>query len=65
MLKPAEPIGTRVLWPRDLTQRYGISNTTLWRWERARKLPSRDVYLGGEAVGWYLSTIETAEQCAA
>jgi predicted DNA-binding transcriptional regulator AlpA len=42
--------------------RYGISAPTRWRWEKDGKLPRRDVFVGGVAVGWRPSTIETAER---
>ena len=39
-----------------------MSAPTLWRWERAGKLPSRDVFIGGRAVGWRPATIDQAER---
>ena len=53
-----------ILWPRDIEHRYNISAVSRWRWERAKKLPARDVHISGQAVGWYQSTIELAEQAA-
>jgi hypothetical protein len=34
----------------------------LWRWERSKKLPPRDVYIGGVPEGWRAETIEAAER---
>jgi predicted DNA-binding transcriptional regulator AlpA len=53
-----------ILWPKDVEDRYSISTVTRWRWERAQKLPRRDVHVAGEPVAWYASTIEAAEQIA-
>jgi hypothetical protein len=53
-----------ILWPKDIEVRYHISTVTRWRWERAQKLPRRDVHVAGEPVAWYASTIEAAEQTA-
>jgi len=60
--KRARTAGSGCIWPRGLRDRYGISGPTLWRWERAGKLPRRDVHIGGRAVGWRPDTIERAEQ---
>ncbi len=54
--------GTAIIWPAGLEQRYDISPPTRWRWERDGKLPPRDVYVGGDAVGWKPATIEAAER---
>jgi len=54
--------GSRCIWPRGLRDRYGVSGPTLWRWERAGKLPKRDVFVGGRPVGWRPETIERAER---
>jgi predicted DNA-binding transcriptional regulator AlpA len=51
-----------ILWPNDLEQRYGVSDSTRSRWEKLGKIPARDVYLGGEPVAWYATTIESAER---
>lgn len=53
--------GTDVIWNAGLEARYGISPPTRWRWERAGKLPPRDVHIGGRS-GWKLATIEAAER---
>jgi predicted DNA-binding transcriptional regulator AlpA len=54
--------GTVCIWPAGVQQRYGINSVTRWRWERDRKLPARDVFVGGVAVGWRPATIEAAER---
>ncbi|MHB8816248.1 MAG: helix-turn-helix transcriptional regulator [Steroidobacteraceae bacterium] len=54
--------GTRVIYPRGLEIRYGISLSTRWRWERDGLLPARDVYIGGKAVGWRPETIDTSDR---
>lgn len=54
--------GTRVIYPRGLEIRYGISLSTRWRWERDGRLPPRDVHVGGALVGWRPETIERAER---
>jgi predicted DNA-binding transcriptional regulator AlpA len=53
--------GDVVVWPSGVQQRYGISNVTRWRWERAGKLPPRDVNVGGKT-GWRPETLQAAEQ---
>ena len=59
--KKAKPAPS-VLWPVDVANRYGVSEKTRWEWERDGKLPKRDVHIGGEAVAWYVTTIEAAER---
>lgn len=54
--------GTGIIWPAGIEQRYGIATITRVRWEKAGKLPPRDVHVGGRAVGWRPSTIEAAER---
>jgi len=54
--------GTCVVYPRGLEARYGISLSTRWRWERAGRLPPRDVFVGGAPVGWRPETLEAAER---
>jgi predicted DNA-binding transcriptional regulator AlpA len=53
--------GTHLITPRGLEARYGWSPPTRWRAERDRRVPARDVFIGGRAVGWKPSTIEAAE----
>lgn len=55
--------GSVVVWPRGVEERYGISPPTRWRWERAGKLPARDVSIGGRT-GWKPETLERAESAA-
>lgn len=50
----------RAYWPADLQELYGISATTVWRWERLGKLPPRDVNIGGKS-GWRPETLAAAE----
>lgn len=54
--------GTHVVYPRGVEARYGISLTTRWRWERAGRLPARDVFIGGEPVGWRPETLDAADR---
>jgi len=60
--RPAPLQGNAVIWPAGLRARYGISPATQVRWERAGKLPARDVFVGGRAVGWRPETLERAER---
>jgi predicted DNA-binding transcriptional regulator AlpA len=53
--------GTHVVWPAGLEDRYGISAPTRWRWEREGKLPPRDVFVGGRAIGWRPETLAASE----
>lgn len=50
------------VWPADLQRRLNISLTTRWKWEKSGRLPPRDFFIGGKAVGWHLSTLERAER---
>ena len=60
--KRAAPIeGTEVVWPAGVELRYGISSITRWRWERAAKLPARDVHIGGRS-GWKPETLDEAQR---
>jgi hypothetical protein len=54
--------GTAVVWPAGLQVRLGISSITRWRWERDGKLPARDVFVDGVAIGWRPATLEAAER---
>jgi predicted DNA-binding transcriptional regulator AlpA len=54
--------GTGVITPRGMEARYGWSPPTRWRAERDGRLPPRDVFIGGKAVGWRPETIERAER---
>lgn len=51
--------GTCVVWPKGAERRLGVSAMTRWRWERDRKLPARDVHIGGRS-GWRVETFEKA-----
>ena len=53
--------GEAIVYPGGVEARYGISGVTRWRWERAHKLPARDVFIGGEPAGWRPETLEAAE----
>jgi predicted DNA-binding transcriptional regulator AlpA len=53
--------GTGLITPKGLEQRYGWSPPTRWRAERDQRLPPRDVFIGGVAVGWKPETIAAAE----
>ena len=54
--------GTHLVRPRGVEVRYGITQITRWRWERAGKLPPRDVCIGGVLVGWRPQTLEAADR---
>jgi predicted DNA-binding transcriptional regulator AlpA len=54
--------GTRVVYPRGVEERLGISTPTRWRMERDGRLPPRDVYIGEAAVGWRPETLDAAER---
>lgn len=54
--------GERLVWPQGVQKRYGINVVTRWRWERQGKLPPRDVFVGGKAVGWRPETLDAAER---
>jgi predicted DNA-binding transcriptional regulator AlpA len=60
--KRARTAGSNCVWPSGVQDRFGISAPTRWRWEKDKKLPARDVFVGGVAVGWKPSTLETAER---
>lgn len=50
-----------VLYPRDLLDRFRISHSTRWHWERKGILPPRDFPSRGRPMGWLRSTIEAWE----
>jgi hypothetical protein len=52
--------GSRVIWPKGLEERWGISPVTRWRYEKSGKIPARDVHIGQG--GWRPETIEAAER---
>jgi len=49
---------------RHLALFYGVAGVTIHRWEQDRKLPPRDVMLGGKRYGWRPETIRAATQSA-
>lgn len=53
--------GEAVVWAAGVERRYGISPVSRWRWERAGKLPPRDVHVGGRS-GWRPETLEQFER---
>lgn len=52
-----------VLWPADLARRWGVTAVTLWRWQRAGKMPPPDFQTARS--GWRLATIEAFERGSA
>lgn len=58
------PDAERVLWRRDLAARYGVARETVWRWEKAGKIPAPDVRIG-DRHGWLAETIRAHETRAA
>jgi|GEM_PF-3186681 len=50
--------GSAIVWPKGIEEQLGVSAPTRWRMERDHRLPPRDAFIGGEAVGWKPSTIE-------
>lgn len=61
--KRAPREGKSVVWPKGVEERYGISHTTRWRWEKEGRLPQRDVNVGGKT-GWRPGTLAAAESTA-
>ena len=57
--------GTGIIYPAGIQERYDISAVTRWRWEKAGRLPARDLFIGGVAEGWRPETIEASEKKAA
>ena len=49
--------GTAVVYPAGMRKLLGISEPTLWRWERNGKIPARDHEVGGRGC-WKLATAE-------
>ena len=52
--------GSRVVWPAGVCERFGIKPVTRWRWERDGRLPKRDAFVNGVAVGWRPETLDAA-----
>jgi predicted DNA-binding transcriptional regulator AlpA len=55
---PSQPRLSQIVRPVDVSNAYGVCGVTRWRWEKTGRLPPRDAYLNGEAVGWKRETIE-------
>lgn len=53
--------GSACIWPRGVELRLGVSPITRWRMERDGRLPPRDFFIGGKAVGWRVETMAAAE----
>ena len=47
----------RIIRPKELMKKLGISHATLWRWSRANGFPAK-VQLGPNAVGWIEEEID-------
>jgi predicted DNA-binding transcriptional regulator AlpA len=59
--KRAPPaVAPDVVYPGGLQKMLGVSLATRWRWERDGRLPPRDFFIGGVAVGWRPQTLEAA-----
>ena len=52
--------GSRVVYPRGIEEQLGVSDVTRWRMERDGRLPARDFYIAGVAVGWRPETLQAA-----
>jgi hypothetical protein len=59
--KAPRTVRPAIIWPRDVEARYGISCPTRLRWEKAGRLPKRDVYLAGQPMGWKPETLDAAD----
>ncbi len=57
---------SRILRRKELSKRLGVSEVTIWRWERKGLLPPKRRF-GPNTVGWLASEIEVwwAEKIAA
>jgi predicted DNA-binding transcriptional regulator AlpA len=53
-------LAPRVIYPQGVEQILDVSKPTRWRMEREGRLPARDVFIGGVAVGWKPETIDRA-----
>jgi predicted DNA-binding transcriptional regulator AlpA len=54
--------GKNIVWPFGVCERYGVSAVTRWRMENDGRLPPRDAFIGGKAVGWRPETLDAAER---
>jgi hypothetical protein len=52
--------GLAIIWPSGLDLMFDVSSETRRRWERAGLLPKRDVFLGGQPIGWRPETLAAA-----
>jgi hypothetical protein len=60
---PCRSSGARVLWQVDLAKRYRVDRITIYRWERASRLPPPDIIIGRRR-GRYESTIVVFERAS-
>lgn len=47
----------QVIRKRELLPMLGVTDPTIWRWERAGKFPKR-IRLGASACGWFKHEVE-------
>jgi prophage regulatory protein len=47
----------RIIRKKEVLDLVGLSDVSVWRWERAGKFPKR-IQLGGNSVGWLESEIQ-------
>ena len=47
----------RIIRKPELLARIGVSDATIWRWERAGKFPQR-LQLGANSVGWFSDEVD-------
>jgi hypothetical protein len=52
--------GTGVIYPIGAQEMLGVSPATRWRMENEGRLPPRDFFVDGVAVGWRPATLEAA-----
>lgn len=57
--------GSAVIWPGGVEEMFDVSPPTRWRMERDGRLPPRDYYVGGKAVGWRPETLDAASRKSA
>jgi predicted DNA-binding transcriptional regulator AlpA len=50
-----------VLWLKDLAERWGVSEVTLWRWRNKGRIPQPTIQIGIRS-GWAVGVIEAFEQ---
>jgi len=49
---PSVPVGPRLIRPREMRARLGISKVTLWHWWKHRAILPPPLRLGPRVVGW-------------